>query len=282
MDRVQKTADHQPLFRAIEGIHGAQQTLEALDTDYSAITDRPDYPLLRMFGTVFAAGRYRTVESLVAKHLSDCSMLFYPGSGLCCLADEFRSLPAAELDFGEMAEKKRQLVKALEMERPDYHICSGDVRDWESVRGSISLAQNGPEKRPVLWVNIGLANYFDQSGLGAYAENLQRVLTDFGGVCINADNNNNERIRWAENEYGDEWEAGRSLLLAKTGKDMAANCLFEDAAEVADYYSRHGFNVTRYPFSDSAPRLQCLAELGLTAEQAEHRLRYWEVLEISR
>jgi O-methyltransferase involved in polyketide biosynthesis len=251
--------------------------MNALGLSHAELEADPDFIGITRFTVPFVEARYRAVLELLGFYMpahADAGLL-YPGSGLCMLGNHFRRRTIVEVDQPQIVELKRTLLERVDIEQTDWHVNVGDARDWTQLWDAAQPLWK--RKKPVVGCNLGLANYFDMEGLEAYVANIKRILGAFGGMWIYADTNNQQRTDWVDTHCAGDWEACQRALLGPNAARLASP-LFPTSQSIANFFDERGFLVQRYRYDNYAPTLECLRTLGMTPEEAGHRLRHLEVL----
>jgi len=118
--------------------------------------------------------------------------------------------------------------------------------------------------KPLVVTNEGLLRYLTKDEKAIVAQNIHKILEEFGGVWITSDISL-RKIFSQENKVMVEHVEKISKL---TGKDIVAN-RFETEKEAIDFFENLGFSIERHSFMEVYDDLVSPNRLNLIEQQVK-------------
>jgi O-methyltransferase involved in polyketide biosynthesis len=167
-----------------------------------------------------------------------------------------------DTDFPAMIDDKRDILQNLGITLPTNltmrHVDALSQSDLAAAASSFSVHE------PVVVVNEGLMRYLDFDKKTIYANNVRKLLEQFGGVWITPDIS----LRSAMGREDEIAPGHIHKLQNMTDVDLSKN-VFESEDHAEDFFTGLGFAVERHSFLEVSDELVSPARLGMSAQQVE-------------
>ena len=169
-----------------------------------------------------------------------------------------------EMDLSSVIKEKEQIVTEIAQDKNfdvpiNLHFESGNVLDLNSFNRA---AKHLNASEPLIITNEGLLRYLTREEKARVAQNIRKILSEFGGEWITSDISL-RKIFSKENKIMADHVAKISEL---TGKDIVAN-RFETEEEARTFFENLGFSIERHSFMEVANELSSPSQLGLSGQQ---------------
>lgn len=215
--------------------------------------------------------RYKLINRLLA--VNKTNQVLEMASGLSprglTLTEKNPSLCYVEVELPEMAENKKQLLKALfdkNIVKPqkNLHVEDGDALD----RNSLIEATRYFTDEPIAVINEGLLRYmnFDQKTI--VAQNVYALLEKFGGVWITSDITLPRVL-----EHREQSKLNRGLIKALSGIDVEKNA-FENEEAAIKFFEDLGFTIERHSFLEVIDDLVSPKKLSMPKEETKELIEH--------
>jgi len=171
-----------------------------------------------------------------------------------------------EFDLPTVAKEKKQIIEEIAGEKgfevPDsLHFEAGNVLEFESFEKATKYFN---KSKPLVITNEGLLRYLTKDEKAKVAQNIHKILEEFGGVWITSDISL-RKIFSKENELMNDHVERISKL---TGKDIFSN-RFETEEEAKNFFENLGFSIERHSFMEVYDGLTSPKILSLSQQQVK-------------
>lgn len=167
------------------------------------------------------------------------------------------SINYVELEFPGIIELKRVIFDKLIKKLPaNLHLEAGDALNFPDIKKSISKYD---QTKPVAVINEGLMRYLTFPQKEILANNVHKILTEFGGVWITPDISLKKVIKAEDKIIPDHTKD----LSALTNLDLEKN-LFESESQAKEFFENLGFTVERHSFLEVSSDLVSPARLDIS------------------
>ncbi|MFH1547305.1 MAG: class I SAM-dependent methyltransferase, partial [bacterium] len=169
-----------------------------------------------------------------------------------------------EIDLPSVIKEKEGIIKEIakdeKFEIPEnLHFEPGNVLDFESFARA---ARHFDRSKPLVVTNEGLLRYLTKEEKARVAQNIRKILKEFGGCWITSDISL-RKIFSKENKVMNDHVKKISAL---TGKDIIGN-RFETEKEARDFFEKLGFLIERHSFMEVYNDLSSPKKLRLSESQ---------------
>jgi O-methyltransferase involved in polyketide biosynthesis len=181
-------------------------------------------------------------------------------------------------DLPEILDQERAIAEAiltrLNSSRPNLHFETANALDRESLSKVSTIFRSD---RPLAIITEGLLPYLNREEKTVLASNIHEVLSRYRGVWIASDVHT--RQYWEATLWLDEKRRERhNRIASSTGSNLESN-LFADEDDLRSYFSKAGFRIEEYQYSNM---IQDLSSVRLLNLNQEYRERAFELLALSK
>jgi len=171
-----------------------------------------------------------------------------------------------EFELPTVIQEKRQIIKEIAEEEGfevsnSLHFESGNVLNFKSFEKAVKYFDTS---KPLVITNEGLLRYLTKDEKIKVAQNIHKILKEFGGVWITSDISL-RKIFSKENKVMNNHVEKISKL---TGKDIFSN-RFETEEEAKNFFENLGFSIERHSFMEVYDELTSPKILHLSEQQVK-------------
>ena len=230
---------------------------------------------LSFYAPMFEA-RYKSITELIRK--SGATQVLELASGYSLRGLDLTrhgAIRYVETDLAAVVETKRALLDDLRARHgiaksPQHFLTVADALDTAQLRAAAAVLDPA---QPVIVLCEGLILYLTKAETERLAENVHALLDDFGGSWMTPD-----FVLTAESpELPPERARLREAITGITQRQLDASS-FEDAAALAAFLRRVGFEAVVRRQVDETPAFSSIGRLGLSPDLLERlrpALRVW-------
>ncbi|HTQ06800.1 MAG TPA: class I SAM-dependent methyltransferase [Polyangiaceae bacterium] len=249
---------------------GAADAFEALVRDHGLKREQ-----LTFYAPMFEA-RYKSITELIRKSGATQVLELASGYSLRGLdLTRHAGIRYVETDLAAVVETKRALLDDLRVRHgiaasPHHVLTAADALDLDALRAAAAVLDPA---QPVVVLCEGLILYLTQAETERLATNVHALLDDFGGTWMTPD----FVVKAESPELPPERARLREAITGITQRQLDASS-FDDAAALAAFLRRVGFEAVVRRQVDETPAFSSLGRLGLSAELLERlrpALRVW-------
>lgn len=183
------------------------------------------------------------------------------------MAKDDPGLKYAEVDLPNMMAEKQKAVTSMQeklgLDLPNLNLSAGNALDYESLRKAI----DGFDSDDITIVNEGLLRYLTLDQKAKVAENVHRILEEFGGVWVTPDITT-KKVILSTSKKGKEYQRISDLA----GIDIDANS-FQDVEQAKEFFEEKGFEVTVRKLSEIEDELVTPDKLNLPKQEAHDTIK---------
>jgi O-methyltransferase involved in polyketide biosynthesis len=169
----------------------------------------------------------------------------------------------AELELGQMADIKKEIVYRLIGLRDNLRIVSGNALRLSDLEKAVEYFDHGKQ---ICVINEGLLRYFDFSEKAQVARGIHLLLEQFGGLWITPDITLKKLL---ETQDKMTMPGKNKMISASTGKNYHGDNSFENSEQAIKFFEDQGFSVETHQFSEVASLLVSPRELDIAEIEAE-------------
>ena len=222
--------------------------------------------------------RYKSIQNVILKKGLKQVLEFASGVSLRGLAmTQDPSLTYIETDLPGITEEKSQLVATIMRNhgitsRNNLFFCSVNILNYAEIEPV--LAKLDP-KKPLAIVNEGLFHYLSMEEKEIAAQNIYKILSQFGGSWITPDFDTRSEMK-AYHDPEKKYEHFMDVITQATGRDLL-NYSFDAEADIYAFFSKIGFKVEIQSQMDPDVILSSTKDKLLSAEDLAklNSLRLW-------
>ena len=216
------------------------------------------------WAATLAEARYKSVVSAIKREGITQVLELASGLSLRGLAmTEDPEYTYVETDLPGITEEKRQIlsiIKSNQALRERQNLFFHAVNILEETQISSAIRHFEPS-RPVAVIHEGLFQYLSMSEKETAARNIHSVLSRFGGVWITPDFETKAELE-RRSHQNSQLHSTRQAVTGATQRDLY-NAAFDNLEQIADFFSRLGFQFRISPQIDGSYQLTAMQNLGI-------------------
>lgn len=214
--------------------------------------------------------RHKLIDKLIFQVGADQILELAAGfSSRGLLMSKGNNFNYVEVDLPSVILEKEQIIKEIAKEHNlevpnNLHFEPANVLDFEKLEKATGHFN---KTKPLTIINEGLLRYLTFKEKAVVANNIRKLLEEYGGVWITSDvslrkifSNQNKLMAGYVNKISE-----------LTGKDIENN-RFEKEEDAKKFFEDLGFTIERYAFAEVFDELVSPATLGLSKAQVSDTL----------
>lgn len=211
-----------------------------------------------------AEARYKSVVSAIKREGITQVLELASGLSLRGLAmTEDPEYTYVETDLPGITEEKQQIISIIKSNqalRERHNLFFQAVNILSEPQISSAIRHFSPS-HPVAVVHEGLFQYLSMSEKETAARHIHPVLSRFGGVWITPDFETKAELERRSHTHSQRQKLAQAVTGA-TQRDLY-NAAFDNQEQIADFFSRLGFQLRSSPQIDGSYQLTAMQNLGI-------------------
>jgi len=267
-ERISPTAKMVAFLRTLTDIPFAKEIAAEIGTekDFQTLAG-VSMESITQFTPLFEA-RYKATNQIIAQRR--ITQVLEIAAGLSPRGFEMTSNPKVVFiatDLPQILEQAKvieeTIFKKMNIHRPNFHfqIANALVRE-DLLQAATPFAFD----KPIAIITEGLLLYLTREEKEALAGNIYVLLNKYGGLWITSDVNSIQS--WEKLSQGNEDMQQQQIqnLSDITGRNIEKN-MFSDENDMRQLFTKSGFKIEAYPYSNVLEELSCLKRLNLNRDE---------------
>lgn len=243
------------------GLKEAEELGSLIDTTVPTASQTPP-DILRCY-MISNEARYH-IGNIIAEE-SDCDVIVdlpcgYVPRGLVITE---KGKPFYGFDLPAVIEELEPAIRSIASEKQNelMHFCAVDATNYDSMKQAL-----GSVKGKLCILTDGLLGYFNKPELDSFCTNVQKLLTEYGGIWVTADKYARTLAAVTFNTLTDSDGEIVKKMMQKGGAKVADipvnHTVIADGSveETIEYFKKHGFEIQTVSYAEKLPDLSSLRD----------------------
>ena len=211
--------------------------------------------------------RYKTTDQIIARYRITQVLEIAAGlspRGLAMTEDP--NVVYVATDLPEILEQEKAIAESIlaksNIHRPNLYYRIANALDRESLLRAAITFQSG---KPIAIITEGLLDYLTREEKETLAGNIHYFLKQHDGIWITPDVNTKQSRKLFSQAYGNIRQLIQNISGA-TERDMEKSA-FEDENDMRQFFTKAGFTIEEYPYSNVLEDLSSVKLSNLNPEE---------------